>query len=282
MSDAREKLAYTVREAYMEIFPTDSIEAKLEVLEPGSYIAVTCSPSKGVEETLDMSERLAARGFKIVPHVAAKMVRNKQHLREIVARISDMPIISVFVPGGDAPEPAGDYPDALALLRDLAEMDHNFEEIGIGAHPEGHPDVDDETLLQALLDKQEISNYLVTQMCFDPEAIERWIVAVRDAGLHLPMWLGIPGVSNLATLIKTSLRIGVGDSVRYLKKNTKIVGQLLGAGAYTPSDLMYDLEEMIAKPEYGIEGHHLFCFNQVEKTEAWRLEFLEELSNAAA
>jgi len=60
-------LAATVREAYMEIFPTDSIEARLDVLEPGSYVAVTCSPAKGVEETLDMSERLANRGFKIVP-----------------------------------------------------------------------------------------------------------------------------------------------------------------------------------------------------------------------
>ena len=67
------------------------------MLEPGSYVAVTCSPSKGVDVTLDMSARLAHRGFKVVPHVAAKMVRNKRHLHEIIARLNDLPIIPIYV-----------------------------------------------------------------------------------------------------------------------------------------------------------------------------------------
>ena len=276
--DQRAALRETVREAYMEIFPTDTIESKLDVLEPGSYVAVTCSPTKGVEETLDMSERLAERGFKIVPHVAAKTVRNRAHLREIMARLADMPIISIFVPGGDATEPAGDYATAVELLRDIAEFDHKFAEIGIGGHPEGHPEVDDEELLRHLLMKQDVSNYLVTQMCFDAEAVARWVRDIRERGVELPVWLGLPGVSNIATLIKTSLRIGVGDSVRYLKKNMRNVGKLLGAGAYTPDDLLFDLAPYIADSSYGISGHHLYCFNQVERTEDWRKKFLEGLA----
>ena len=85
----RDCLKYMVHEAYMEVFPTDTIESRLDVLEPFSYVAVTCSPSKGVDETLDMTERLALRGFKVVPHVAAKMVRNKQHLRDCLLYTSD-------------------------------------------------------------------------------------------------------------------------------------------------------------------------------------------------
>jgi methylenetetrahydrofolate reductase (NADPH) len=110
-------LAESVHEAYMEIFPTATIEEKLDCLEPRSYVAVTCSPTKGVGVTLDMCERLANRGFRIVPHVAARMVRDKAHLREIVARLNDLPIISLFVPGGDAEKPAGDYTTAYELLR---------------------------------------------------------------------------------------------------------------------------------------------------------------------
>ena len=139
-SDAqRHALAETVRQAYMEIFPTASVESKLDVLEPESYVAITCSPSKGVEETLAMAERLALRGFKVVPHVAAKMVKDETHLREIMARLDDMPIESLFVPGGDAATPAGKYSTALELLRDIAEFEHRFTNIGIAAHPEGHP-----------------------------------------------------------------------------------------------------------------------------------------------
>ena len=126
----------------MEVFPTGTIESRLDVLEPGSYVAVTCSPTKGVDVTLAMSARLARRGFKVVPHVAAKMVRNRQHLREIIAHLNDLPIISIFVPGGDSAVPTGDYSTALSLLQDIAELDHKFTEIGVAAHPEGHPDVD--------------------------------------------------------------------------------------------------------------------------------------------
>ena len=98
-ADQRTALTESVRKSYMEIFPTATIESKLDVLEPGAYVAVTCSPTKGIGETLAMSQRIARRGFRVVPHVAARMVRDKQHLREIVKRLDDTPIVSLFVPG---------------------------------------------------------------------------------------------------------------------------------------------------------------------------------------
>ena len=191
-----------VRESYLEIFPTATIESKLDVLAPASYIAVTCSPTKGVDETLDMSERLADRGFRVVPHIAARMVRDRQHLREIISRINKTPIVSVFVPGGDADQPLGQYGKALDLLRDLADIEHRFIEIGIGAHPEGHPVASDEELLEQLLAKQEYANYLVTQMCFDAARIERWLRDVRAAGVRLDAWLGIPGAADRAAIVE--------------------------------------------------------------------------------
>lgn len=273
----KQALANSVHEAYMEIFPTDSIEEKLDVLEPDSYVAVTCSPSKGVEVTLDMSERIAARGFKVVPHVAAKMVKNKTHLREIMARLDNMPIMSLFVPGGDSTRPAGDYATALDLLRDIAEFDHRFEDIGVAGHPEGHPSVSDEVLLQELINKQAFSNYLVTQMCFDADVLGSWIRKIRGAGVTLPVWLGLPGVSNRAILMTTSLRIGVGDSLRYLKNRGKIAARLLKTRDYRPDDLLFGLAPYLSDPELDIRGHHIYCFNQVEKAEQWRNEFLAEL-----
>ncbi len=277
-SDAEQAmLAHTVREAYIEIFPTPTIESKLDVLEPGSYVAVTCSPSKGVSETLDMSERLANRGFKVVPHIAAKMVRDKAHLREILKHLDDLPIISIFVPGGDSEKPLGDYSSALELLQAISEFDHNFTEIGIAAHPEGHPSIDDGVLMEQLFKKQEYSSYLVTQMCFDAQKVGDWLRKIRNAGITLPAWIGLPGVSDRGTLIKTSLRIGVGDSLRYLKHNSKIVARLMKSKSYRPDDLLSELAPYIADPFFGIAGHHIYCFNQVARTEEWRREFLDAL-----
>jgi len=267
-------LAESVREAYMEIFPTATIEAKLDVLEPRSYVAITCSPTKGVDATLNMSERVADRGFQVVPHVAAKMVRDKAHLREIMARLDDTPISSIFVPGGDAAKPIGEYSTALELLRDIAEFEHRFTEIGIAAHPEGHPSISDEVLTAELLKKQEFANYLVTQMCFDADIIGNWIHKIREVGVTLPAWLGLPGVSERSTLIKTSLRIGVGDSLRYLKNRGKIAARLLQHKSYRPDDLLINLSPYLADPTLNIAGHHIYCFNEVEKSEQWRKQFL--------
>jgi methylenetetrahydrofolate reductase (NADPH) len=277
-SDAeRQALLKTVEEAYMEIFPTPTIESKLDVLEPNSYVAVTCSPTKGVDVTLDVVERLAHRGFKVVPHIAAKMVKDDAHLREILKRLDDLPIISIFVPGGDAAQPVGKFSTAYELLRAIAEIDHKFTEIGVAAHPEGHPAVSNDVLLEHLHEKQEVSNYMVTQMCFDAGALATWLRDVRERGITLPAWIGLPGVSDRSTLVTTSLRIGVGDSVRYLKNRGRIAARLLMSRTYRPDGLLTDLAPYIADPAYGIEGHHIYCFNQVERAEQWRHEFLDSL-----
>ena len=278
LSDTERKaLLESVRESYMEIFPTPKIESKLDVLAPGSYVAVTCSPTRGVDETLDMSERLADRGFKVVPHVAARMVRDRQHLREIIGRINRTPIVSLFVPGGDADKPVGQYGKALDLLRDLADIEHRFIEIGIGAHPEGHPIASDQELLEQLIAKQEFANYIVTQMCFDADRIGSWLREIRAAGVHLNAWLGMPGAADRAALIKTSLRIGVGDSVRFLKRQGKRAAQLMASSEYRPDSLQYELAPVIADPDLKVAGQHVFCFNQVERAENWRHAFVEQL-----
>ncbi|MCH7503959.1 MAG: methylenetetrahydrofolate reductase [Proteobacteria bacterium] len=261
----------------MEIFPTATIESKMNVLEPRSYVAITCSPSKGVDVTLDAAERLAHRGFKVVPHVAAKMVRDVAHLREIMRRLDDLPITSIFVPGGDAPKPIGEFACALDLLRAMAEFDHKFTEIGVAAYPEGHPSIPPDVLMEQLFKKQELANYLVTQMCFDANVLAAWLRDIRESGVTLPAWIGLPGVLDRSTLITTSLRIGVGDSLRYLRSRGRIALRLLKSSTYRPDELLAEMAPYLVEPIYNIAGYHIYCFNQVERTQKWRHEFVDAL-----
>ncbi len=273
----REILINDLREAYMEIFPAPGIEEKLKVLEPNSYVAVTCSPTKGVGETLELTERLVEQGFRITPHIAARNVRDAKHLREIMGRLKAMEIKSMFVPGGDRPEPAGEFSTAFELLRAINEIDHGVSEIGIAAHPEGHPDVDDETLFKELEKKQPYGQYLVTQMCFDADALGNWLQVIRERGIALPVWIGLPGAIERNRLIKASFRIGVGDSLRFLRKKTQVATELMKSKLYRPDELVQSLAEYQAKPGSDVAGYHLFCFNQVEGTERWRNEAIEAL-----
>jgi len=276
------RLAEMVNQAYLEIIPTSTILDRVVHLPQHSYVAITCSPAHGVEPTLDLTEKLRAlpeeRRLKLVPHIAARMVRDRGHLREILARLDGLRVESIFVPGGDAPVPAGDYDCSLDLLRDIAEIGHRFEDVGIAAHPEGHPLVDDAELLRLLQEKQPLATYLVTQMCFDPEVLVGWLRRIRDAGITLPAWIGLPGVADIPKLISLSLRIGVGQSVKVLKKQKGLMSRMLTSRPYRPDDLLTGIQAHLGEPDLNIPGFHLFSFNDVERTERWRQETLDKLN----
>lgn len=278
----RQALAQAVHESYMEVFPGASVEQRLEVLEPRSYVAITCSPTHGVDATLELTGRVVRRGFRVVPHVAAKSVRDRGHLRDIVRRLADLGVDSIFVPGGDAGRPLGPYATALQLLRDLAALDHPFRHIGVAAHPEGHPSVDPETLLLELAAKQAVANYLVTQMCFDATVLAAWLRMIRGRGITMTAWIGLPGVFDRAALLAASLRIGVGASLRLLRDRGRLIGRLFGPKIYRPDAFLHELAPQLADPAQGIAGFHIFCFNRVEQSEHWRRQFVAGLQQGHA
>lgn len=263
-----------LREAYLEIIPTPTVLNRLGSLPGGSHIGVSCSPKTGVGPTLDLvdsiNQTFPDHGFQVVPHVAARVVCNRAHLEKIVARLDDAGVKSVFIPGGDSATPAGKYENSLQLLRDLADIGHRFEDVGIAAHPEGHSMVSRQELLSLLLEKQLLATYLVTQMCFDARVMLSWLSGIRRAGVVLPAWLGLPGVVELPKLLALSLRIGVGQSLRALKNQKGLVRRVMTGGTYRPDGLLDDLVPCLADPELNIPGFHLYSFNHVKETEAWR------------
>ena len=60
-----------VEQFYLEVFPVDGIEDQLLGLSDGAYIGITCSPRRGLDETLDLVDRLHGHDFHLVPHIAA-------------------------------------------------------------------------------------------------------------------------------------------------------------------------------------------------------------------
>jgi len=266
-----------IRSIYLEVFPAEGIEDQVLALPDGSYIGITCSPSKGIKATLELVERLRGHAFHLVPHIAARQVRDVSHLRDILAELEGQGVTSLFVPGGDLRRPAGQFDSALSVLRVMAEVGHGMTDIGVAAHPEGHPFIDTDTLQSVLQEKQEFANYLVTQMCFDSGAVIKWLTDIRRHGIKLQAWIGIPGVMNRSRLLATSLRIGVGESARFALKQKILAGKLLKSRRYEPNDLLSGLAPHLDDEALNIGGFYLFSFNQVEETLAWRAEMLERL-----
>ena len=262
-------LALLLHEPRYEVIPVQGIEKRVAMLPYGATVTVTASPKQGLDRTLDVSTALAARGFRVVPHLAARMVTGRGHLERIVQRLDGRDIHEVFVVGGDADPPAGQFTDAGDLLEELAGLSHPFARIGIGGYPEGHPVIADERLLEALRRKQPYASHLVTQLCFDADALAAWVAGIREAGIDLPVIVGLPGVVERRRLAEISLKAGVGASLSYLRKHGRQMITLARARRYDPTPLARAVAARAADPALGIEGAHLFTFNQVEPTRDW-------------
>jgi methylenetetrahydrofolate reductase (NADPH) len=261
-------LTLLLREPRYEVIPVQHIEQKVAALPYGSTVTVTASPALGLDRTLDVSVALAARGFRVVPHFAARMVTGRSHLERLVQRLDGTEIREVFVVGGDA-DPAGQYADAGDLLEELAGLAHPFVRIGVGGYPEGHPLIADDRLLEALLRKQPFATHVVTQICFDAGAVADWAADMRAAGVELPVVVGLPGVVERRKLAEISLRTGVGASLSYLRKHGRQIVTLARSRRYDPTGLAEAVADRAADGSLGIRGVHLFTFNQVEQTRDW-------------
>jgi len=275
-------LAAVLRAPTFELVPLKNALEQASFLPAGATVSVTASPAKGIEATVALCEQLQALGFRAVPHLSARMIHDRAHLTEIIAWMEGAGVDRAFVVGGDAKEP-GDFVDALALLREMAEIGHPLSEIGIPCYPQGHSFIADAPLLDALRAKAAFASYMTTQLCFDPLAIRTWLAERRAEGIELPVHVGLPGVAEPQRLLAISARIGVADTHRFLVKNTQFIARLIRSGGfYRPDGLLEGLAPVIADPSSGIVDLHLYTFNAVDVTERWRQDFLEKLAMRAA
>ncbi|MFV2040266.1 MAG: methylenetetrahydrofolate reductase, partial [Acidimicrobiales bacterium] len=187
-----------IEDMTFEVVPIKSLSSAIEVLPAGARVSVTCSPVKGIAETQRIVDGLAEQGLSAVPHISARLVRDRAHTTELAAWFRATGVTEAFVVGGDISEPHA-YPGAVEFLRDLLDTDHGLGTIGVAAYPDGHAFLPTEQMTQTLRTKQEllaaagIAGYCSTQMCFDPTTISGWMSRERREGLTLPIHLGVAG-----------------------------------------------------------------------------------------
>ncbi len=254
-------------------------EAVLEHVPTEVKVTVTTSPSKGLNPTLDLVDRLTGHGYVVVPHLAARHVRDSAHLAELVERLRTTGAGDVFVVAGDVRKPAGEFEGSAALLRALAELGGPFPDVGITGYPESHAFISDEATISAMFEKETFATYIVSQICFDPQVIATWVRAVWDRGTHLPIYIGLPGPVPRSKLVRVSAKVGVGDSLRFMQTHGGWLRRTL-RGDFDPDPLLVGLGEHLDHSQPNVAGFHIFTFNDLEGTERWRQGALERLQPA--
>jgi methylenetetrahydrofolate reductase (NADPH) len=272
-STARDRIEDLIPQARLEAMPFGSAEEQVRALPKEVVVTVTCSPKHGLDHTIEVAERWAGDGRRVVPHIAARMVRGADHLSEVLGRLQAAGISDIFLISGDAERPLGPYASSGTLLEVVSAHDAAPKRIGIAAYPEGHPQLDAEALEAALADKQRLATHMTTQICFDPAALVEWLHRMRARGIDLPVLVGVPGAVQRRKLARISLQVGVGGSMRFLTKHGGLIKGLARRRRYEPTDFMRQLAPAAQDPRLGIAGFHMFTFNEIARTLAWGEHF---------
>jgi methylenetetrahydrofolate reductase (NADPH) len=273
-------LVRLLSDPHYEVFPVPGVEKDLVAyLEPDVVVHVMSPPAAdGTDRSVDAACRIARAGFQAMPHIAARCVRDRSHLEQLLARASEAGIKHGFFPGGDLDSPIGEYESAVALLRDLALVPHSLTEIGVAAYPEGHRAIPDETLIAALLDKQRVATFMSSENCLDPDRLLAWLDEMRAARVELPLRVGVPGVVPVRRLADALREYGLKSALRYLRHQHGMIASVLRR-RFTPDEVVDGVASRASEAELGIQGLHLFTFQEVAATERWRTNYLRRLGD---
>jgi methylenetetrahydrofolate reductase (NADPH) len=254
--------------ARFEVLPFGRGEGEAAQLPEHVRLTVTCSPKHGPDQTVEAATRLCALGHAVTVHLAARMVRDRAHLDRLMAAMAHGGIDDALVIGGDTTPPHGPYSSAIDLLPLVREHSQRPRAIGIAGYPEGHPLIDSSTLAETLQQKSGLADYITTQLCFDADAVLGWVTATREAGIALPVIVGLPGVVDSRRLLEVAVQVGVGPSLAFLRKQRSL-RNLLRLSAGSADDLYDALARHLDAQQLNIAGFHYFTFNRLLDTWRW-------------
>lgn len=252
----------------------DDVAALAGIVPAGASVYVTAVPGRPARETIETAAQLRTAGFEPVPHLAVRGFASAPELDDFLARASGQAgVTRVLVIAGDHDEPAGDFRSAIEVIDGGALQRHDIREIGIAGYPDGHPRILQQDLDRALADKIRSAEatgmavHIVSQFCFDAQAIVQWIARLRDFGLDHPVRIGFAGPTNLATLLRYAKRCGVRASAQSLARQAGLLRQLFAMSA--PDGLVRALAQARAQLHLADIAPHFFSFGGLLRTARW-------------
>ncbi|NKB62861.1 MAG: metFprotein [Gammaproteobacteria bacterium] len=246
-----------------------------EHLKPGTSVYITFLPGSDFNDTVAVAKRLRNEGFIPIPHFAARSIADKATLESNIDKVvSEAGVDRVLCIAGAVDKPIGDYADSTQLLDTGLFDKYGINHIAVAGHPEGSPDMSDESILAALKwkngfkQKTDAEMHVVTQFSFEAEPIIAWDKMLRTEGNELPIHIGIPGLATLKTLLMHAKACGIGASMKVLTKQARNITKLVVVN--TPHKLVYDLADYKKNdPDCGVTGVHMYPLGGLRRSAMW-------------
>lgn len=277
----RTALASLLRDYSAEVTAPDrkSLDEAATVMRPGSRVYIASLPSDNAERQIAAASLVKKAGLIPVPHIVARNIKNRGALDELLRRLAfEAGVDRALILGGDRDKPAGDYECALQIIESGLLEKYGYKRIAIGCYPERHPRISDQSLdaararKLAAAERVGLEVILISQLCFDANAIVKFVERIRAEGVKARFRVGVAGPAKRSTLLKYAMICGVGPSLRALRERQELTQSLL-AGE-TPEALLKEVAVAYAKnPALNIWGVHFFTFASLRASIEWAERF---------
>ena len=252
---------------------TEGLREAAALIRPKTQIAITFLPGEEMDQRVEAAVLVRELGFEPIIHLSARRLESEAQLDKYLSDISTRAGVKrVFIIAGDPPEPEGPYSDSLQIIETGLLEKHGIEIVGVGGHPEGHPNVSRADLWVwmerklAAVRSHGMVPLVVTQFAFDDAAIVEWIAQMRARGIDVPVRLGVPGPAGIKRLLGFAKRCGVGASASVMKKYGVSITNLIGSAG--PDKLVAALEKGLT-PAHGRVRLHFYPFGALKASAEW-------------
>ena len=268
----------------IEVMPrtAEKVEDFTALLPKGTRVYVAHIEGTPIEDMVATAKRLASDGYPVMPHFPARIIKDAAMLENWIAMYQgEAGVDQALLLAGGVTKPHGDFESSMQLLENGAFDRAGFKVLHVAGHPEGNKDIDPKggmtNVNDALRWKQRFSDTtdakmaLATQFAFEAKPIIAWVDSLKEAGIDIPVHIGIAGPAKLQTMIKFAIACGVGPSLKVLQKRAKDVTKLLLP--FEPTTVLSELAaHKAANPDFNIEKVHFFPLGGIKTNATWAIE----------
>ena len=261
----------------VEVTPkaASKIENFEDYIPSGTLVYIAHIEGTPIEEMVATAKKINDQGFCAMPHFPARIIKDKNVLEDWISRYKNEANVSnALLIAGGANKPYGEYDSSIQLIESELFDRADFNNLHIAGHPEGSMDIDPDgsttNVDQALSWKNEFSKRtdanmaITTQFSFDASSVISWANNIKEAGIDIPVHIGIAGPAKLQTLLRYSIECGVGASIKIIQKRAMDLTKLLLP--YKPTNIITELATYKANnPSFNIEKVHFFPLGGIKQ-----------------
>lgn len=267
----------------IEVMPrtAEKIEDFRDHFPDGTRVYIAHIEGTPIEDMVATAKRIAEEGYQIMPHFPARIIRDSKMLEDWINRYQgEAGVDQALLLAGGVTKPHGDFESSMHLMETGLFDKAGFSRLHIAGHPEGNKDIDPDGSTKnvdaALQWKQKFSERtdaklaIATQFAFEAKPIIAWANSIKEAGINIPIHIGIAGPAKLQTLIKFAIACGVGPSLKVLQKRAMDVTKLLLP--YEPTSILNELAQYKAEnPTFNITNVHFFPLGGIKTNATWAI-----------